>query len=114
MKKKTKIEKELERKEFENSIAQNLVDQEKGIEFFNKSMKDFNPWIIRTINALSTLTVCFAILFIVRYFLRYYLLFGGGTIIESIWVYGNILITILTIISFVLNRFIFHIGRAKY
>ncbi|MBD3615558.1 MAG: hypothetical protein HUJ22_03220 [Gracilimonas sp.] len=55
MKKKNKIEQELDRKEFENEIGRDLSSQYKSIEAHEKMHKDKNPYVIGAMNFFSTL-----------------------------------------------------------
>lgn len=55
MKKKNKIEQELDQKEFENELGRDLSSQYKSIDVLEKMHENKNPYVIGAMNFFSTL-----------------------------------------------------------
>lgn len=104
MKKKNKIERELDRKEFENEIGRDLHSQYQRINVHEKMHEDKNPYFIGAMNFFFTLFFFGLLYFLVKLILNYFTL--GFTIgfFELMDPFIHLAILILSISSVIHKR----------
>ncbi len=103
MKSKSKIEKELDQKELENSINRTLRNQELDREFEEKINRNYRPLELAAIKFFGNLFIGYMFFFIIRFFTRRFAVFGGE-IVQGMLLILHILIWGIAVISLVTKK----------
>ena len=103
MKEKNEIEKELDRKEFENSLNRTLSSQERQRETAERMNSNYHPVGLALMNFFGTYIICYFMLMIVKWFIGPFLSFvpGGGGLFSKL---SHLLILGLSIAAVIMKK----------
>lgn len=104
MKKKNKIEQELDEKEFENEINRDLSSQYQRINVYEKMHEDKNPYVIGAMNFFSTLFFFELFYWLIKIILNYFTLGFTLGFFETMDPFIHLAVLILCITSVVKKR----------
>tara|TARA_R110002124_G_scaffold80533_9_gene213140 strand:+ start:7820 stop:8158 length:339 start_codon:yes stop_codon:yes gene_type:complete len=104
MKRKRRIEQELNQKEFESDIERELRTQELEKEYEEKLNRDYHPLELAAINLFGNLMIGYILFFIFKWFIGPALGFLSSELIQGIFTIFHVLIWGMAIIGVVIKK----------